>query len=87
LGLRQFRDQLAALYRTLNGEARLSPAYENLWLSLEGDGLGHITVQVDARAGACMEMKLSFSFVIDQTQLPEVIARVERFCRTLAPST
>jgi hypothetical protein len=83
-GLRQFRDLLAALYQTLRGEAHLSAAYENLKLSLQGDGLGHIVVQVDARAGDCMEMKLSFNFVIDQTQLPEVIAQIDRFCLSLA---
>jgi len=83
-GLRQFRDQLAVLHQTLRGEARLSPAYENLKLSLQGDGLGHVLVQVDARAGDCMEMKLSFNFVIDWAQLPVIMTGIDQFRGLLA---
>ena len=69
-GIRSFRDQLAALYGDLKGEAHLPGAYENLSLSLRGDGLGHISVQVQADAGDALEIQLSFWFHI-----------IKRICR------
>jgi len=76
--LGSFHRELVALYRSLKGEAHLPRSYENLRVSLKGDGLGHMTVQADALAGDCMETRLSFNFRIDQTQLLDVIADVER---------
>jgi hypothetical protein len=35
-------------------------------------------VQVDALAGDCMDTRLSFHFRIDQTQLLDIVAAVER---------
>jgi hypothetical protein len=62
----------------LNGEARLPRACQNLRVSLKGDGLGHVDVHVDAFAGYGTEPRLIFTFRIDQTQLLDVIADVER---------
>jgi len=76
---RSFHRELLELYRNLNGEANLPQSYENLRVSLTGDGLGHVTVRADAVAGDCMDIRLSFNFRIDQTQLPDVIAAVEWF--------
>jgi hypothetical protein len=41
-----------------------------------------MTVQVDPTAGSLMEVQLGFGFGIDQTQLPEIIAAVERLFLT-----
>jgi hypothetical protein len=75
-----FHQELLALYDTLSGEAHLPRSYENLRISLRGDGLGHVTVEVeaDAVAGDFMDTRLTFNFRIDQTQLPAVIAAIER---------
>lgn len=75
---RGFRDGLVALYKSLQGEARLPISYENLDVSLIGDGRGHIRVHVHAVAGHTMDIKLSFNFGIDQTHLPAIIKAVER---------
>jgi hypothetical protein len=80
-----FHRELLGLYRSLTGEASLPRSYENLRISLKGDGLGHLTVQADAVAGDCMDIRLSFNFRIDQTQLPDVIAAVERLFLRPAP--
>ena len=79
-----FHQELVALYESLKGEAHLPNTYENLRMSLKGDGLGHIVVQVEAHAVAQVEATVSecllnFGFAIDQTQLPTVIATVERW--------
>jgi hypothetical protein len=76
--LRRFYDELNALYRDLTGEARLAGGYENLKVSLKGDGRGHIEVRVEAMAGPCMEIRLKYDFSMDQTQLPEAIDALKR---------
>jgi len=74
--LSQFQNELIGLYRSLKGMAPLD-TYENLALSLEGDGMGHVQVRVDARPRDIMKIRLSFEFDIDQTQLRDII--IERF--------
>lgn len=70
--LNRFHDALVDLYQNLKGDAQLT-GYENFTLSLKGDGLGHITVHVEAIAGPCMDTRLTYTFNIDQTQLPQAI--------------
>lgn len=78
-GLQSFHRQLVALYENLSGEAALPESYENLKVSLTGNGRGHVTVRADARAyGPISDVRFSFSFQIDQTHLPSIIAAVER---------
>src|SRR4051812_41751298 len=52
--LGSFHEQLLALYKSLAGEAKLPDTYDSLKIALTGDGLGHVTVRVDAIAGAVM---------------------------------
>jgi hypothetical protein len=80
IALQVFHRQLVILYRSLKGEAELPSSYENLKVSLTGDGLGHITVRVDVRehVSAAHNVRLSFTFGIDQTHLPPAISAVER---------
>jgi hypothetical protein len=77
--LRRFHDELIVLYQDLKGEAHLGGGYENLTIDLVGDGLGHIAVHVEAIAGDCMDTRLSYTFTIDQTQLPSAIASIAKF--------
>ena len=79
LTLRSFHEQLVALYDGLAGKAQLPDTYENLKVSLTGDGLGHIGVHVDAIAGDTMDTRLSFRFQIDQTYLPRIVAVIEEW--------
>lgn len=76
--LNRFYDALVDLYRNLNGSAQLA-GYENFTLNLRGDGLGHIAVDVEAIAGPCMDTRLTYTFNIDQTQLPPAIASLAGF--------
>jgi len=72
-----FREQLLVLHENLRSEARLSNAYENLRMSLVGDGLGHVMVKGEARADDS-DIRLTFHFMMDQTQLPNIIRAVEQ---------
>ena len=76
--LRTFHKQLVTLYNTLEGEARLPESYENLQIKMKGDGRGHIAVEVVAR-GENLRDYLAFDFMIVQTQLPAIIAGIEKF--------
>jgi hypothetical protein len=76
--IQSFHRDLIALHHTLRGKVELPNTYDSFKMSLEGDGLGHLRVRVSARAGDAMDIRLSFDFWIDQTQLPPIIAAVER---------
>lgn len=80
VALDRFRDALVALYRNLKGVAELT-VYENFKLRLIGDGLGHITVRVEAMAGPSMQIRLTYEFNIDQTQLPEAISALTKLTK------
>lgn len=77
-GFMSFHEDLLQLYRTLSGVVHLAEGYENFSLSLKGDGLGHITVKVEAVDNHGMDIRLTFGFEIEQTQLPQVISDVEK---------
>ena len=76
--LKPFRQELAALYESLKGEAHLPRSYDNAWLSVKGDGFGHLKVKGEVRAGNMMQSRLTFEFSIDQTHLPEIIKALDR---------
>jgi hypothetical protein len=74
---RDFREQVIELHRTLSGAARRG-GYENLEMTFIGDGLGHIEVEIAAIAEHVPPIRLSFGMLLDQTQLPGIIAAIER---------
>jgi hypothetical protein len=76
--LLRFHAELLELYHSLKGEAHLSGGYENFVLDFKGDGQGHITVHVEASAGASMDIRFSFNFIIDQTQLHTAITSLAK---------
>jgi hypothetical protein len=75
---RRFHEQLADLYRTLSGEARLGSSYENLDMIVSGDGQGHVTIVVAVSADRLRPIKLELTIVVDQTQLRQIIDQIER---------
>jgi hypothetical protein len=75
--LRAFGNQLLVLHANLRGIARLPFTYDTLKMTLEGDGLGHLHVEVLASGGGLLESLLKFSFRMDQTQLPSIIASIK----------
>lgn len=78
VALNRFHDALADLYRNLKGDVQLA-GYENFTLGLRGNGLGHITVRVEAVAGPSMDTRLTYTFNIDQTQLAQAIKSLASF--------
>ena len=75
---RRFHEKLSTLYRTLSGEARLGPSYENLEIVFSGDGKGHVAVKVCVYADHARLIKLEFQIYLDQTELPRIIRQVEQ---------
>jgi hypothetical protein len=74
---RDFHDDLAKLHQTLSGEVTLD-GYENFGMTLRGDGLGHIQVEVSANPQTYPSVHLEFEMLLDQTQLPAILASLKR---------
>jgi hypothetical protein len=72
----RFATQLAAVYESLQGEAKLSPREEQFTLCVQARTGGHIHVQGVAWSKATYENKLEFSIEIDQSFLPETLAQL-----------
>jgi hypothetical protein len=72
-----FRAQLAKLYDSLSGNAKLG-SYEGFELVLIGDGRGAIGVRVEVVGEHMPPIHLTFEFAIDQTYLPAIIQQVDR---------
>jgi hypothetical protein len=79
----EFRDQLAALYKSLNGEAKLVTMETQLLLSLSGNGRGGISLKGEAWDQPGIGNRLIFGLDLDQTHLAttlgELDAVIERF--------
>lgn len=73
-GMTEFRRELARMYDTLHGEAKLS-SYEKLSLAVIGDH-GDVTVRVELYGEHVPRSKLEFEFLIDQSYLPAIIRQI-----------
>ena len=78
-----FRDQIAALYKSLKGEAKLATMETQLFLSLTGNGRGGILLKGEASDQPGIGNRLKFGFQLDQTHLAITLggldAAIERF--------
>src|SRR6266404_3495219 len=78
-----FRDQIAALYKSLKGEAKLVTMETQLCLSLTGNGRGGISLKGEAWDQPGIGNRLEFGLELDQTHLAttlqELNAAIERF--------
>lgn len=70
---RSFRDQLARLYETLDGEATFTTMEGQVLLVLAGDGIGHVSVSADLVDAAGIGNRLHCELAIDQTYLAAVL--------------
>ena len=75
--LKAFRDELRALLETLKGEAVFHTLEEQLTLTLQGDGLGHIQLHGKALDQVGIGNCLEFGLAIDQTQLRSSVRALE----------
>jgi hypothetical protein len=75
--LEAFRDELRRLLETLKGEAVFHTLEEQLTLTLQGDGLGHIQVHGKAIDQAGIGNCLEFGIAIEQTQLQASLRALE----------
>jgi hypothetical protein len=66
--LPRFCTELEALYESLRGRAELA-TLDDVNVSLEGDGAGHVSVVIEAGEVAAANYRLHASFGVDQTFL------------------
>ena len=74
--LLKFHQELQLLYETLQGSAQLAPIEEQITLQLSGNGRGGVTASGAAWSRPRYGNHLEFSFEIDQTFLPSVLAQL-----------
>lgn len=79
--LSRLHDDLARLYGQLGGRAGLATLDGYLGFDVEGDGLGHFTIEGEATDDPGAGRSLSFRLEIDQTQLAEVVGQLEATVR------
>jgi hypothetical protein len=75
--LERFRQQLRELHTTLTGTAELTSMEDWLHVQLVGDGLGHVAVTGSVMDRPGIGNRLEFTFAIDQTDLPTLIAALD----------
>lgn len=75
-----FREQLARLHATLEGEAVFATMEEWLSVRLVGDGRGHVEAKAVLRDAPGIGNRLDFTLALDQGELPAVLSALERVC-------
>jgi hypothetical protein len=73
-----FRNDLAALYKTLTGRAALRTMEEQLSLDFEGNGLGSVEMRGEILDQPGIGNRLEFALSLDQTQIGAALAQLER---------
>ena len=68
-----FRDGLEKLNKTLAGKVEYYTLEDWLSIKIEGDGKGHISLEAELLDKPGSDNRLTFSFELDQTFLPEII--------------
>jgi hypothetical protein len=75
--LQRFRDELAATYGTLSGQAELSGAEPDIRVQVAAAGaLGHLRVRVELTADPQAQGHW-FEYAVDQSYLPETIRQLD----------
>jgi hypothetical protein len=83
--LEKFIIALEDMNHTLHGKARLKPNYEDLFIELELDNLGHLRVRGEMIEYSHMPQCLKFEFETDQTCLEPFIHNLKMWQKI--PST
>jgi hypothetical protein len=73
---RRFHAELSRLYESLSGTVSLG-GYENVEISVVGNGRGHMTISVRILEEAERPIRLNFVIFLDQTQLPKILGDIE----------
>ena len=74
--IESFSSQLAIVYDTLQGEAKLAPREEQLALCVQAGTGGHIQVKGIAWSKATYENRLEFTLELDQSFLPRTLTQL-----------
>lgn len=82
--LRRFIDDLRAIDVSLRGTARLKLEFEDPYLELEGDGLGHVQVRGHLLQTGQMMQRMEFGFLTDQTCLRPFIRDLQLLATEIA---
>jgi hypothetical protein len=77
VGVGGFREQLAILYESLKGDAKLGSYDGFVELAITGNGSGGMEVRVKAVGDHTTPIQLTFAIYIDQSYLPAIIEQID----------
>src|SRR5690606_34251681 len=83
----KFKQELSRLYDNLKGTANFNDLEGYLVLKIDGDGIGHLEVQVKACDQPGINgSELTFSMAFDQTELKELVNQLDRITKQFSIS-
>ena len=75
--LSRLRDDLARMHAELHGEAGFANLDGHLAFDVKGDGIGHFTLEGEARQDPGSGQSLAFRLQFDQTEIPAILADLD----------
>ena len=76
-----FKRELKKTYDSLKGQAEFKTLEGQIKLKIEGDGLGHFTVDCDLTDEAGIGNKLHVAMAFDQTQIPYFVKQLDKIIK------
>jgi hypothetical protein len=76
-----FKRELKKTYDFLKGKAEFKTLEEQIQIKIEGDGLGHFTVDCEVMDDAGTGNKLNISMAFDQTQIPDLVRHLDKIIK------
>lgn len=76
-----FKRGLKKTYDSLKGQAEFKTLEGQIQIKIEGDGLGHFTVDCEVRDEAGIGNKLHVVMAFDQTQIPDFVKQLDKIIK------
>lgn len=76
-----FKRELKKLYDSLKGRAEFKTLEGQIHIKIEGDGLGHFSVDCDVMDKAGIGNRLNVEMAFDQTQIPDFVRQLDKIVK------
>ena len=76
-----FKRELKTLYSKLTGQATFKTLEGQIEIKIEGDGLGHLTIDCEAMDEAGIGNRLNIAMSCDQTQIPDYLRQLDKIIK------
>jgi hypothetical protein len=76
-----FKRELKKTYDSLNDQAEFKTLEGQIQIKIEGDGLGHFSVDCEVMDDAGVGNKLNIAMAFDQTQIPDFVRQLDKIVK------